>query len=367
MPPKRKSSDNADAQPKRSKTGGETPEKKGSRWSNVSGSANIYESYKRITSDAPDTYAWKCECKAPFENDDEDDEPESKEEDEDKMKDTCDDGKTCLCEKSAAEYPDHPWIFTFAGQQKFLTSMIQLSLRNPDCFGMYVYNDSYGWGIMEVVENLLVDFEEAEGNWKEQWAMCEAIALFWLRGDPTPLYMVDDGDHVNQLADLIGAMFLSMLATLGRNGLLKEESEVKNLGMIMGLYIRIGFDDTLDFDNLSARVFAYATKNNIKLGGLKKLQSRVDDLQAEVDKITLPASEAKNNDPWDWKKLLNSYEGYSGDIPVYAIKPNKMGGDGCDITTWSSAKRKKHSFDNKDPLGKKEMDAIKQGMVMQLA
>jgi hypothetical protein len=98
-----------------------------------------------------------------------------------------------------------------------------------------------------------------------------------------------------------------------------------------------------------------------------KLQSRVDGLQAEVDKITLPASGAKNNDPWGWKKLLKDYKGYSEDIPGYAIKPNKMGGDGCDITTWPSATRKKHSFDKKDPLGKKEMDAIKQGMVMQVA
>lgn len=73
--------------------------------------------------------------------------------------------------------------------RKFLTSILQLNIRNPDCFGMYVYNDSYGWGTMEVIENLLVDFEEAEGNWKEQWAMCEAIAMLWLRGAPGPLYM----------------------------------------------------------------------------------------------------------------------------------------------------------------------------------
>jgi hypothetical protein len=83
MPPKRKSSDNADAQPKRSKTGGVTTGKQESRWSKVSGSANIYESYKRITGDAPDAYAWKCECKAPFEDDDDEEEPESDEEDED--------------------------------------------------------------------------------------------------------------------------------------------------------------------------------------------------------------------------------------------------------------------------------------------
>lgn len=158
-----------------------------------------------------------------------------------------------------------------------------------------------------------------------------------------------------------------MLATLDRNGLLKQDSEVKNLGMIMGLYIRLGFDDDLGFEDLNTRVLAYATKKNIEIRGLMKLQSRVDGLQAEADKITLPASGAKNNDPWDWKKLMGDYEGYCQAIPTYAIKPNKMGGDGCDITTWPSATRKKHSFDKKDPLGKEEMDAIKQGMVIQVA
>ncbi|KAJ5605549.1 hypothetical protein N7510_008330 [Penicillium lagena] len=366
MPPKRKSSDNADAQPKRSKVGGVTTEKE-SRWSKVSCSGNIYEGYKRSTSNAPDAYAWECQCKAPFEElDDNEEEPASDEEDEDEVEDTCDDGKTCLCGKSAAEHPDHPWVFTFAGRHKFFSSMLQLSLRNPDCFDMYVYNDSYGWGIMEVVENVLVDFKEAEGNWKEQWAMCEATAMLWLRRDLMPMYMVPEGDHVNQLCGLTGIMFLSMLATLDRNGLLKQDSEVKNLGTVMGLYIRLGFDDNWHFEDLNTRVFAYATKKNIKLRGLSKLQSRVDGLQAEADRISLPASGAKKNDPWGWQKLLKNYEDYSEAIPWYAIKPNKMGGDGCDITTWPSATRKKHCFDKKDPLSKKEMDAIKQGMIIQM-
>lgn len=44
-----------------------------------------------------------------------------------------------------------------------------------------------------------------------------------------------------------------------------------------------------------------------------------------------------------------------------------IGGDQYDITTWSSAERKKHSFDKKDPLDKKMIKALKQGLVMQLA
>lgn len=43
-----------------------------------------------------------------------------------------------------------------------------------------------------------------------------------------------------------------------------------------------------------------------------------------------------------------------------------IGGDTLDITTWTSEERKRKSFDKKDPLGKAEIDAIKNGLVMSL-
>jgi hypothetical protein len=43
-----------------------------------------------------------------------------------------------------------------------------------------------------------------------------------------------------------------------------------------------------------------------------------------------------------------------------------LGGDSLDLTTWSSAERKAHSFEKKDPLGKEIMDAIKKGEVLQV-
>jgi hypothetical protein len=43
-----------------------------------------------------------------------------------------------------------------------------------------------------------------------------------------------------------------------------------------------------------------------------------------------------------------------------------IGGDSLDITTWTSAERKKKAYDKKDPLGK-EIDAIKEGLILDLA
>lgn len=53
---------------------------------------------------------------------------------------------------------------------------------------MYTYNDHLGYGIMELVQNLLLDFDEAKATWKEQWSICEAAAMFFFRGDVEALF-----------------------------------------------------------------------------------------------------------------------------------------------------------------------------------
>lgn len=56
---------------------------------------------------------------------------------------------------------------------------------------MYVYNDYHGYGIVQVVQNTLLDFdqEKEKDNWKEQWAICEAIILFFQSGHAMPFFM----------------------------------------------------------------------------------------------------------------------------------------------------------------------------------
>lgn len=162
--------------------------------------------------------------------------------------------------------------------------------------------------------------------------------------------------------ELIKTLFLSMLATLERNDLLKPDSEIKNLGHIMALYIRYMVDALTDFSldptDIEAHIFAYATKNNIDLvPDLEGSNADHEKLQEDAQKITLPEPTAKKDDPWNWAKCLGEYKKNYGPI----------GGDKLDITTWSSAERKKHAYDKKDPLDKQMVDALKQGLVMSLA
>lgn len=129
-------------------------------------------------------------------------------------------------------------------------------------------------------------------------------------------------------------MFLSMLATLERNDLLKPDSDVKNLGQIMSLYIRWAADTlpeaSMDPKELEDIVLAYATKHKIELAGLSVMKTDRVQLQERADKLKLSQPTDKENDPWGWKKIFKDYKQDYGPI----------GGDKLDLTTWSSAERK---------------------------
>lgn len=155
------------------------------RWSAVSGSANADDHYKFNTKDPAQAYEYMCICQPRWYNGDDKEEEGENEDDNDNKGDEekkdkpqkCDGSKTCICRKPAKEHPEHSWVLSMAGHKKYIVQGIQTSLRCPDLFGMYTYNDHEAYGVIEVVENLLLDYVEAEGNWKEQWAICEALAM----------------------------------------------------------------------------------------------------------------------------------------------------------------------------------------------
>ncbi|KAL4960727.1 uncharacterized protein BDV14DRAFT_138685 [Aspergillus stella-maris] len=401
MPPKRTAEDPPAASSKRSKTGAassssananaatdsEQSKPRSKRWSAVSVSRNLEGSYNEKND--YDTYECLCQPRVDGRMDDDHDEDdedpsasasESENEDENdeprEKKDKCDTGKTCMCHKLAADNPEYPITVTAAGYQKFITQMIHTDVRCPDFFSMYVFNDFQGYGILEVLENLVLDFIEAKDNWKEQWAVCEAIPLYCLTGATTPLGMVDSADSVRAIWRLVGQMFLTMLATFESKGLLKPASEVKNLGFVMASYLPLAQDlrdsgcleeddsddGAFDFSAFDSYIVAYAKKHNIKLQGVSNIEELVKEIEdAEFESFKLPARGA---DPWKWAAGHKAYNKEHGPNPM--VDKKKMGGDSFDVTSWTSAKRKKYAFDKKDPLGKNEINAIKEGMVLQM-
>lgn len=164
-----------------------------------------------------------------------------------------------------------------------------------------------------------------------------------------------------------------MLARLEAENLLDDNSAVKNLGLIMALYIKLAsvFRDgslleedaeevctepsryTWIPDRFDDYINAYAAKFGITLRCLDD----IDEMTAKLNTgVSLPASGGN----WEWSKAFKSYqEEYPGEAA-------RIGGDSLDITTWTAGERKEKSFDRKDPLSAALLKNIKKGMVMNL-
>jgi hypothetical protein len=101
----------------------------------------------------------------------------------------CSGGKDCLCDEPASEHPDHVWKLTAAGKRKLFAQRIHYQLRCPRYFDNQGFKYQAAYGVLEMLQNLILDFEEADGNHKEQWAVCEALAFFLKATVPTSLHL----------------------------------------------------------------------------------------------------------------------------------------------------------------------------------
>lgn len=209
--------------------------------------------------------------------------------------------------------------------------------------------------------------------------------------DANVLYGIDGADLVGATYELVGRLFMSMLALLERKNLLSKVSEIKNLDVMMAIFLDIahgarcyGFleDSATEslgpakdkkewqpefFDN---HILAYARKYDIDLIGIDGIDKLIEDTDADVD-LPVPASNADDKaDPFGFVKGLKGYKKEHGGVTAFLAQSKKsnsvIGGDHLDITSWTSAKRKSKAFNKKDPLGKEELAALKNGAVMSL-
>ncbi|KAH8178613.1 hypothetical protein LIA77_00132 [Sarocladium implicatum] len=323
-------------------------------------------------SDPKEAYDWRTLCNPAPESDDEDGFDDEEEDDDtdggsENPKSACDGGETCPCHKTPKEFPDHPYILTHATTYKQHLTRSMLTLCDPDGFGMYTYNGHASYGALEVAQNLLIDFDDAyrANNLREAWVNVETLAMYFTFSGGDMMSMADDGQRIQETAELIAKVPLAALAAIWAQPESENKWEPKNYGWIMALYIQLTslFSDaslleppaskakgqTFKWDpsKLDDYLKALAIKHDIKL---------VDIDEAEVDEAKdtqLPDLDKK--DPWGWAKSFTAYK-----------KGVEIGGDSLDVTSWTPAERKKAAFDGKDPLPAADMKNIREGLVMML-
>lgn len=160
-----------------------------------------------------------------------------------------------------------------------------------------------------------------------------------------PVIVIDDSIRVCETLQIVGLAILSTLNILEQADLLKNDSIIPNIPLILSLFL--GFlgdfanamslrDEDQDWPNA---ITAYAEKHNIKIKGkygVTKKYYRAHRLSSK--KLALVRAVA-SIDKWKFKQRYREFSVAYGN-----------GGIEFDITKMSKAERRAKAFDDKDPL-----------------
>jgi hypothetical protein len=143
------------------------------------------------------------------------------------------------------------------------------------------------------------------------WAIMATLG-HWLQDTGTLMrwQSVDDGERVHKLMALIGCGFLTMLDCVDRFGSLGRDSEFKDLGLVMSLYLRFsdGLEDySIDEESMAWRkyVIGYAKKARIDLvtGGCHEVRKILED---EENQDIAPLKDGSSRGGrWKWPKNVS--------------------------------------------------------------
>ncbi|RMZ74369.1 SAP domain-containing isoform 1 [Pyrenophora seminiperda CCB06] len=320
--------------------------------------------------------------------------------------------KDGIYKASPSEHKDHKWV------------MIRKSnYCDPDAFGMNLYTDWRGWGMHEIMGNMMIEFNKAfrlknDKRIQEMWVVISAVG-FWLtdKDHIGALMNCEDGDTTSELFGLMGCSLLTALAAIEAAGELKQDSRFLDLTLVIGYYLETSHDLPeygIEGDSASWRKEAikYFKKGNLDLSkALSTTEHRIEEIEAketseeesddeEETVTTVQATPAtgtadnpanidvgvankENNEP---KTVTNTCVSPSlspqgkrkrsvqnnGSDPwkwAQAFKAYKdghhpkMGGHHYDITKMSRADREAAAFDGKDPLAGIPAKALKEGLL----
>lgn len=283
----------------------------------------------------------------------------------------------------AKDHPDHKWVLMRNSWDLMYERVGTAKYCCPEAFGMYIWNDWEGYGMLEIVKNFVADFytafamPESETRLKNMWFPLAAL-LHWdvIKVSPVDFTCGDDAGAVPDIIGLIGRAFMTMLNELERADELSPNSSFKDLALVVSLAL-IFLDEYQNEDAIgeideedvwTSQIVLYAQKHDIDL-----INSGVSGIEELVKHITVSPKSVRRDkwpnpgpDRWSFTKAVSThliyivlltlyqfrtYELKHGDSGI-SMQPSNghMGGSKYDITKMPKAQRRKHSFDKKDPF-----------------
>ncbi|KPM38636.1 hypothetical protein AK830_g7919 [Neonectria ditissima] len=300
---------------------------------------------------------WDFICLSQASNEDEDDEDEFYNIDDDDE----DEGAGQAAGKATDDFPKEPkpnvagklaslhpdWVRTISmlGQDRARWWQLEATKRDQDDFDMHIYNDFSGYGRIEVIENIFLQFDSVlkkrNVSYREIWPEVEGFALV-MHSHLDSFIMCDDGAKCGVVVEMVGHLLVAAVDALKKQGVFKPDSDIPNLGFILATWLEWGYGlDDYGFDDGQTdwvyRIFELAEEAGVILRGWPAEKYAKVFATIKEDNDGKSASKWK---PTTWSTRLKSYK------TRYATgrAPARIGGDNYDITKKSAQERKKYSF-----------------------
>ncbi|KAI0003598.1 hypothetical protein F4779DRAFT_92148 [Xylariaceae sp. FL0662B] len=269
-----------------------------------------------------------------------------------------------IATEPAAQHPGYRWICMWETWKMYCDLKRRATYTDPDLFNMWIYNDFHGYGLQELIESVLLAFDKElekkkrdENSLKKMWATMAAL-VHWLLNDELGAWeMIDDGARFRSTTELIERAFLTLLDELDQAQMLKADSDIKDLGLVIAYYLQwmeglFGLGCEQDFRK---ELVAYAEKAGIDLrnAGCHDTEAQVNELYVDFGSIE-PISGDARPDRWNFKK----------DFKKFAKNWQIEITDKYNILKMSRRSRAGHAFDHKDPLAGIPEKHIKEGNIM---
>ncbi|KAL2071214.1 hypothetical protein VTL71DRAFT_12449 [Oculimacula yallundae] len=261
------------------------------------------------------TVLWSNDDEEIDDDDDDDDENEEVAQDKSNGEQSKEKGKDDEEERPRV-VTDKGFPITIAGLEVFKHIVTEQQKRDPDNHDLYISNDYAGYGMTEVLENVLADFNKIlfkkDVSPLEKWSYIEGLGLWLFVGDLYSLIMNENSDGIKDIFNMFVTLMITGLEILSEHSLIGPDSAVPNANIFTLIMIKFLKKDVKDFgiENMFPR--------RIKIGE--------DDIQKLRD-----SCDARSKTP-DWKKEWPSF------------KREHPGGKQYDITKMSKAEKKQHSL-----------------------
>ncbi|KAI4949017.1 hypothetical protein J4E91_005479 [Alternaria rosae] len=155
--------------------------------------------------------------------------------------------KDGLFKAPASKHPEHKWVMLWDAWLKADLLGRKAKYCNPDAFEMNLYTDWQGWGMQEIMENMMVEFNQGfhakKDRLEKMWSVISALGL-WLNEEERVDALVhnEDGDTTCDVIGLMGCALLTILAAVEAAGELKPDSRFLDLTIAISYYLELSHD-----------------------------------------------------------------------------------------------------------------------------